>query len=238
LSYFEFAGKEVKNMKRKLVFGTFMAVVLAVIVLAGGAAPALAADTTHVDHCNAGAGVIMDVPGHPTVDFIAFHYDWGDFGVRDAIGLWVAPEGFPGVFMPAAEYSDTAKSADWNKMLFAGLPTVVTQVKPWQIQVCRIGKTVIVSWTVPLVAPAENWGFLGLGTTPAVTIPPGCLVLHGYDGLQTGTLVIGTSTQDYTFLWAHATLLCPMWHYCGPVGEAEVPLPRVFVSNTVTTISP
>jgi hypothetical protein len=222
-------------MKRSLIFGTVMAVFLAVIVLAGSVAPALAADTTYVDHCNAGVGVIIDVPGHPKVDFIAFHYDWGDFGVRDAIGLWVAPEGIPGYFLPAAEYSDTAKSADWNKILFAGLPTVVNKVKSCQIQVCRIGKTVIVSWTVPLVAPAENWGF---GTTPAVTIPPGCLVLHGYDGPQTGTLTIGTTTQDYTFFWAHATLWCPRWHYWGPVGEAEEPRPRVFTSNTMTTTSP
>ena len=76
--------------------------------------------------------------------------------------------------------------------------------------------------------PEETWVIPGGPTfvTPAVTIPPGCLILKGYGDVNTGTEIMGPFpsgwmiNNEWTGYDSCATFICPAWHYCGPVGSS------------------
>jgi hypothetical protein len=211
--------EEVKNMKRKVLV-TIM-ILIAMIMLAASINMAFAT-TTYYDYMDAGGRCVVDVPGQPTVLF----YMWTMHGTyysgrADRIMLVVAT-GLPAPappFYPVAGYEDNPKRSAFSASL--GLPTVEHVVKNWQIGIFRIGKTSIAYWTVPLECPKT-------ALTPQVTIPPGMLVLNGHDGLiHTSTpLTVTPSGWSYSVEGsvynAHATLVCPSWHFFGSVGEGFV----------------
>jgi len=201
-------------MKRSLVLGTVLALFLAAIVSGACVAPAFA--ITYYDHVSAGGETVIDIAGHPKMQILVFHFDGGDHGVGDAmfLFLWLeTPTGY--AYVPVAVMTDNPPGAAYAKDVCAGLPAeyYVQLVKRWQFQVFRICKIVLAYWTVPIV-------------TPFVTVPPACLLFKGYDGVLTDiTTVMGPLPSGYTLtlVWtgfaAHATFVCPSWHYWGPVGD-------------------
>jgi hypothetical protein len=213
LNYFE---KEVIEVNRKILL-TVLA--LATVMLATSVNMALAA-TTYYDYMDAGGRCVVDVPGQPRILF----YVWtmhGNYyrGRADRIMLIVVT-GVPNPpVVPVAGYEDNPTRSAFSASL--GLPTVEHIVKNWQIGIFRIGKTSIAYWTVPLECPATAF-------SPQVTIPPGMLVLKGYDGLipvsnpATGTPSGWSYSVEGSVYNAHATFFCPAWHFHGSVGEAFV----------------
>jgi hypothetical protein len=213
---------EVKKMKKNFVITSTLAVLLVVIVSASSLAPALA-QTSVVDHANAAGSAVIEIAGQPKIRFLVTHFDWGDNGApRDLIRIfiWIAPLN---KYVPVAYFTDNSQSVDHYKIVIAPYPTAVVLVDKWDIQVFRIGKAVFAYWTVPLVVPEEKWG---PSVTAAFTIPPGGLIFNGFGDKQTVTEepYLGLKCRQdttWTGYCAHATLICPQWHYFGNVGESE-----------------
>jgi hypothetical protein len=213
---------------------------LAAVMVATSVNMALAT-TTYYDYMDAGGRCVVDVPGQPKV----FLYAWTMHGTyfsgrADRIMLVVAtglPSPAPAFYLVAG-YEDNPTRSAFSASL--GLPTVEHVVKDWQIGIYRIGKTSIAYWTVPLECPAT-------ALTPQVTIPPGMLVLKGYDDLTpisqpvTGVPSGWSYSVEGSVYKAHATLLCPGWRFYGSVGEAfagTAQSPMSIVSETWTWTSP
>ncbi len=222
-------------MKRK-VLGMVLAVFVAFIVSTTCVAPVFA--TTYVNHLNAGAfSSVIEVPGQPKIGLICIHYDWGFAGHGDVIVVnkWL---GAPPYWMTLASYTDIPSLYAFQKDILKLNPSMINLVSPSQTQVFRIGKIVMVSWTVPLV-------------TSQVTIPPGCLLLKGYDDAYASTIgptPVGPAgwkqTFDTTNYLASEFLVCPGWHYFGPVATnppmigSSPDLPNISVEGTVTFTPP
>ncbi len=214
-------------MKKNFATTAIFVLILVVIVSASSIAPALAAEPA-VDHSNAVGSAVIDIAGQPKIRFFVSHFDWGDNGApRDLIRIfiWMAPLN---MYAPVAYFTDSSKSLEHYQLIIAPYPTSLVLVNKWDIQVFRVGKTVFAYWTIPLAVPQETWiGPAGTQpiVTPAFTIPPGGIIFKGFGDVQTGT---GTSsglkysqTTPWTGYYAHATLVCPKWHYCGDVGVSE-----------------
>lgn len=201
---------------------------MAVVMLAVSVNTALA-ETLRKDFQFAGGKAFIDIAGHPRIRLVASGMWSSDFGLADFIQISVDsnPSGDP-IWVQASSYEDDHERSAFSESL--GLPGVTHYVvKPWQIQVFRIGKTSFVLWTVPLVAPET-------ATTPEVVIPPGLLVLRGFGepiseemppaGNPLGLIAIPFGPNGWYLRMethcsyeAHATLFCRGWRYCGPVGE-------------------
>lgn len=222
---------------------------LAVVILAASVNTALA-ETVYTDHEYAGGNSIIDVPGQTIIRLIISGRMEGDYysGKADRIQINVHTgqfnaAGLP-VFKQVAAYEDNPTRNAFSVGLSTG--QVQNLVKPWQIQIVRICKTCIVYWTVPLVAPATD----GPNPTPAVTLPPGFLVLRGYGEAHSmyipptsiGTTGWKVEINNPSYYNATATLFCPGWRYCGPVAEDYVGAithnPRVVTDRTWTWTHP
>jgi hypothetical protein len=224
-------------MKLKLNFGITMTAFLAVIVSTSCFTPALAS-TTYVDYMYYGRAII-EPPGQPKMQIVPIHFYQGDHGTGDALYLFVGSGPSGQVLMgPVVIYTDNLGISNWLKSAFAGLPTVVTLVKDCRIQGCRSGNTLFAYWTVPIVAPSENW--YNTLQTPAVTLPPSCMLLIGYGSANTDS---STSTWPSGWTWAEndvyfdacATFVCPQWKYV--THGASFPNP-LLIAATVTSSSP
>jgi hypothetical protein len=162
---------------------------------------------------------------------ICAHTDWGYTGCEDTITVCYQAA------IPIVTYTDSWRAYKLEKNNVLPPTAVIKLVKPWQIQVCRMHKTVIVRWTIPLIAPATP-------ITPAVIVPPGCLVLRGYGDAIPFTFPVDpgtgwTFTYDVTNYMAHETLFCPGWHYCGPVGTGNPAfIPNISIEGTLTFYPP
>jgi hypothetical protein len=216
-----------------------MAMILVVIVLAACIAPVFAT-SPYTDHASTVGRVTIDVPGHPKIGITFAHFDHGDHGAGNSIAVY---EPFPPPYnmMIVAWIRNTESQANWAAELVSGMPAVTPQVRSCQLQVNRIGKIATVMWTFPIVVPEETWvGPTGTYVTPAVTIPPGCLILRGYGSVKTSTEIMGpfksgwTLTSDGTGYDACATFICPSWHYCGSVGSGSDCFMRMDVTMTAT----
>ena len=202
----------------KKVLGVVLALSLAFIVFSACFAPAFAS-VTYYDHVSAVGSAVIDIGRHqPRFQIYAAHLDRGAHAVADYlevdlwtdIGLPIGP-----VWLPFAIVTNGPSLFAFNKnFIYVGLDTanVVQLVKNCELLVYRIGKIVIVYWTVPLV-------------TPAITVPPGGLVLNGYGSAQTAQLAIPLpngvtlTIDDKAEYAAHATFVCPAWKFCGSVGD-------------------
>jgi hypothetical protein len=190
-------------------------------------------DSDFTEHENAGGVTRILVPGQREILITADHMDSCVFGSADRIlvGVSAASSGVGGPFRPVVAFEDNPRRYAFSVSLGSNHEHCL--VKPWQIQIFRIGKTSFVYWTIPLVAPATEEiirpGLPTIPATPEVTLPPGLLILRGYDEPKSGSMVYPpypsgwkvsvVTTSQYN---AHATLFCPRWHYCGPVAEAYI----------------
>ena len=224
-------------MKSKLALGTILALSLAFIVLATCVTPAFA--TTSYDHSNVAGSTVINLADHqPPIQIDVHHNDRGDHGVGDGIDLSLRATMGPlaGKWIYVAVMTDSLQGYEWAKVLHkkGASENNIMLVKPWEIQVCRIGKTAFAYWTKPLTASITGNSPVGtpwatiLGAS-SVTLPPGCLLFQGYGDAETGTggpftMPSGvTWSYSYTSFDAHATFLCPSWHYCGTVGNPSTP---------------
>lgn len=208
-------------MRKKLVLECLAALSIVIFVLAAHANLAFAV-TEKTEHLSAGTFVVIDVPGHPAIWIAAMHMDRSDFyeGRADRITLYV----FTGLSLPkppfvlASAYEDNPERWAFSNQVGGGPSDTRPLVEKWQIQTFRIGKTVFIYWTIPLVMPATP-------LTPEVTLPPGCLVLQGYGAAEvTGGVTNFPSgwkmtMQTTTYDVVKATLFCPGWHYYGPASD-------------------
>jgi hypothetical protein len=210
---------------------------LALLMMSSSFASAFADATTKIEHANAGGNGVIDVPGHTNVLIQASHDNWGDYfsGSADRIMVFVSG-GASGIGVPfkyVAAYEDNPERIAFSFEVGGG----AIQLKRYQLEIFRIGKTVFVCWTVPLEIPATGPNVFGNYPTPAVTIPPGCLVLQGYGDVKSATLSQSYPTWSYVsvsqYYDAKASFICPRWHYCGPVGT-WFPLTRALKDVTVT----
>jgi hypothetical protein len=202
--------------------------------------PAFATAITYTEHGSVvGEGIQIDVPGFTPATGVRFsfaHFDRGNHGIRDNLGIYLWAPNFPGGarWTMTTWISDTDEGAAYIGELMAGSNVKITQLKPWQLQVCMIGKTAIAYWTTPLEAPAVP--AFGM---PAITIPPGCIVLKGYGDLRTGGSTAYYAFSGFTFstVWsgysAEGFFVCPKWHYCGPIGGTD-PTLRTDLIQTAT----
>jgi hypothetical protein len=208
-------------MKRKILLTTI--ILMATTMLAASLNIAFAT-TTYVDYEHAGAVCIINVPGHtPWIRLNVFGQMKGNYyqGCADRFMIYVRTGGTDAAptFAPVAGYEDVPARSAFSASL--GLPTVEHVVKPWQIGIFRIGKTAIVYWTVPLKVPVAPL------STSVVTLPPGMLILEGYDdklAYSIGPVPIGTTGWNVQYSFhvypANAKLFCPGWHcYNEPVGQ-------------------
>jgi hypothetical protein len=179
---------------------------------------------------------------------IAQHFERSDFyaGSADRIQLMVsaAPSGVGLPFKFVAAYEDNPARFAFSQEVSKGGLTSINLVGKYQIQIVRICKTVLVCWTVPLIMPATQTSPLG-PATPAVTLPPGCLVFQGYGDLksfppsgQNFPISGWSATSETTGYDAKATLFCSGWHYWGPVAQAPNPSPSIRTEGTSTWTHP
>jgi len=205
--------------KAVLVMATAL---LAVAMLAVSVNTALAV-TIYTDHEYAGANCVIDVPGHTMMRLAVYGQMYGDYynGRAERIQIQVhtgqfTPAGLP-VFKNVAAYEDNPTRSAFSLQQIA-LGLAENLVEPGQIQVLRVGEsnTVMVHWNVPLVCPATG----SPNPTPAVTLPPGKLVVRGYGEAISGSTPptsIGPNNWQYsivlTYYLASATLFCEGWDY-------------------------
>jgi hypothetical protein len=234
----------VKKVK-KVVLGIFVTLV-AVAVLASSIGGAFAT-TTNVDYERAGASCIIVVPeSNIWVRLAVSGQMHGNYysGKADRIQIYVRTGGLDTspTWKSVSAYEDNPTRSAFSAGL--GVASEVQNVvKPWQIGVIRICKTVVVYWTIPLECLATG----GSSPTPAVTIPPGMLVLQGYGDIispaTVGPVSFGTTgwTIAYTqhYYSATATLFCHDWNYKWKLIDQDLPpsaysIPRAVVDRVWT----
>lgn len=210
-------------MNRKVL--VIVLALMATAMLTASVSTALAV-TTNIDNMYAGGNTVVDVPGHTRIRLYMWHMDGNYYsGKADRIQIFVdtgtiGSDGLP-VFKAVSGYENNPTRHAFSVSLGTGFAEHL--VKPWQIGIFRIGKTSIIYWTVPMVAPATD------DPTPQVTIPPGVLVLEGHGELlklSVSNVPIGNQGWKYSVdaspYNAETTLFCPGWGFCGRVAEAFV----------------
>jgi len=209
-----------------------MAVALFAVVVLAANANSVLATITYTEEMHAAANCVIDVPGQTMIRLTAYGQMYSEFysGRGERFQILVHTGQFSGglpVFKNVAAYEDNPTRSDFSKYQIA-IGLVENLVEPGQIQVIRVGKsnTVMVHWNIPLVCPATG----GSNPTPAVTLPPGKLVLEGDDeahSFNTPSTKIGPNNWNYsavgTYYHAKATLFCEGWDYKWlPVAEQFV----------------
>ena len=91
-----------------------------------------------------------------------------------------------------ASYEDNPTRMAFSTAVGQGGINQFHLVRRDQIQIFGVCKTVFVYWTIPLVAQATT-------NTPAVTLPPGCLVLRGF-----GDLISSVRPGSYPSGWSYS----------------------------------
>ncbi len=177
------------------------------------------ATTVQTDYENAGASCINNVPGQPEVRIVVYGQMYGDYysgnNHADRIQILLKITSGPsiGSWKYIVGYEDNPTRSAFSDSL--GLGTVENVVKYGQIQMLRDEDNNIntVHWNIPLVCPATD-------NTPAVTLPPGKLMLQGYGDLKTNTpqnnAPIGETGWTYSltghYYSATAKFFCVDWN--------------------------
>ena len=237
-------------MNKKIIVGSLVLSLL-FVVLATSVNTALACwyrypcseptipDTDFTEHENAGGVTRILVSGQREIMITADHSDSCVFGSADRIMMGVSANqlGKGPPFKPVIAFEDNPRRYAFSVSL--GSTHEHCLVKPWQIQIFRIGKTVFVIWTTPLVAPATS----APNPTPEVVLPPGMLVFRGKGEsyYQEFTSPAFPSGWTYKFeTWkrydADAYFYCRGWNFCGNLTEA--PSPYLIADRTVTWTAP
>ncbi len=223
-------------MNRSVNVWVILALLLAVAISAASVAPAFAVTTYH-EYISTRGFIVVNIPNHPEMELLCQHFDaTSDHGAANTLFLFMlAPK--TGAFVPTAVLSTTQERVTFQQQLFAGYPmgNNAILVDNCNLQICRIGKTVLAYWTVPIEGtitgnvPGTNvpWS-TAIGAT-SFEVPPGCMILNGYGSATTSTvpspLASGyTITSQFNMLYnAHATFTCPSWHYFGPAADTPTP---------------
>jgi hypothetical protein len=201
-------------------------------------------DSDFTEHENAGGVTRILVPGQREILITADHMDSCVFGSADRIlvGVSAASSGVGGPFRPVVAFEDNPRRYAFSVSLGSNHEHCL--VKPWQIQIFRIGKTVFVIWTISLVAPATTFvpGTPPTPATPEVVIPPGMLVFRGKGEpyYQEFTSPAFPSGWTYKFeTWkrydADVYFYCRGWDFSGPLTP---PSPYMIADRTVTWTAP
>jgi hypothetical protein len=106
------------------------------------------------------------------------------------------------------------------------------------MQVCRVGKLVIVYWNSSIggeITGVNNNGVPWSNVLgESIELPPGIIILEGYGEAETEspfTMNLHASynwtvTQSGTLYSATGTIIVPQWHYCGSFADTPTP-PRL-----------
>jgi hypothetical protein len=125
---------------------------------------------------------------------------------------------------------------------YPAFPTLIPVLKPSQIRVNMVGKSVMVRWTTPIVIEEQTWYPMGPTIPfkqPAVTIPPGFVVLKPYgEPSSGGEPPAGYGYSDvYTESYdASGRLLVPKWGKdkfitLNTPGDTELRFDATFTAN-------
>jgi hypothetical protein len=208
----------VKKVKRKNL--SILLVLTATMILACNFSTVFAT-TTYVDNEHAGGSAIINLPDHtPWVRIVAFGQMNGDYYSRppaDRFQLYVRTGGTDAAptFTVVAGYEDNAVRSAFSASL--GLGTVEHVVKNGQIQVIKdeVTNAIIIRWNIPLEFPAT-------ASTPAITIPPGKLVIEPTGDLRLGSVGFpnpvslgsaGWKVQyTYHYYFGTASFFCQDWN--------------------------
>jgi len=196
----------------KKIAGTVIAFLIT-IIFTSSFGIAFAAITQH-DYERAGGNCVIDVAGKPLFRLVAYGQIVGDYYSGRADRLMVQ-ELISGTWTTVVAYEDNAYRSEFSVSLGSANPEYV--VKPGWIQILRDedSKILMVHWNKPLVCPAT-------GGLPAVTIPPGILVITGAGDLKLATtpnyptpVKFGPNGWYYT-IYAHyysgtASFFCEDW---------------------------
>jgi hypothetical protein len=234
-------------MKRILSVGAILALLLAVGISAASVAPAFALTTNH-EYISARGTIVVNIPNHPEIELVCQRFDaTSDHGAANTLFLFMPTKNG---FAPVAVLSTTQERVTFQQKLFAGYPMGdnAILVDKCDLQICKIGKTIVAYWTVPIKGTitgnvpgtAIPWS-AAIGAS-SFEVPPGGMILTGYGAsttsqttapLASGYTIVSHSNVQYS---AHATFICPSWHYFGPVAETTTPTPTVS-TNTELVIS-
>jgi hypothetical protein len=237
-----------KQLKRKFSIGAILALFLVVAILAAGVAPVFASSTYH-EYISAKGTIVVNIPNHPEIELVCQHFDPNsDHGAANTVFLFMITA--KGSFAPVAVLSTTQERVTFQEQLFAGYPmgNNAILVDNHNLQIYRIGKTVLAYWTVPIKGTITGnvpgtsipWS-TALGAS-SFEVPPGGMILSGYGSATTSTttspLASGYTivSHDNMLYTAHATFVCPAWHYFGPA--ADTPSPTVSTNTELTITGP
>jgi hypothetical protein len=237
-----------QKMKRNLSVGAILALVLVVAVLAAGVAPVFAASESH-EYISARGSMVINIPNHPVIQLVCQHFGpSSDHGAANTLFLFMKAAN--GLFVPTAVLSTTQERVTFQQQLFAGYPmgNNAILVDNCNLQIYRIGKTVLAYWTVPIKGTITGnvphtsipWS-TALGAS-SFEIPPGGMILNGYGSpttstatlpLASGYTIVSHDNMAYT---AHATFVSPAWHYFGPA--ADTPTPTISTNTELVITGP
>ena len=244
------------NAKRSRLLRPTLTVFLTVAFLATYVAPTFA--LSYTEHASVvGKTGIFNLPGgyydEPTLGMIPIpveitvaHYDGGDHGVRDNLMIFfIRPSGYR---VHVAWYSDTEAGSELNAAIMYNyvakkpMPTLIETLEPHQLQICKIGKTVIAWWTAPLEVPSQSWSASPV-PTPPITIPPGCLILRGQGTPTSQDTPYPPGPGNYKSTWtesydAYGFLMCPKWRRNAIVKLGTPGDTQVFIDRTYTATLP
>jgi hypothetical protein len=238
-------------VKRVLSVGAILALLLAVGISAASIAPALASTTNH-EYISARGLIVVNIPNHPEIELVCQHFDPNsDHGAANALFLFMLTKS--GTYAPTAVLSTTQERVTFQQQLFAGYPmgNNAILVSKCDLQICRIGKTILAYWTVPIKGTitgnvpgtAIPWS-AAIGAS-SFEIPPGGMILNGYGTATTSIPPTGPLASGYTIVShfntlynAHATFICPAWHYFGQVDETITPTPTVCTNTELVITGP
>jgi hypothetical protein len=207
-------------LNRKII--TILTLFLAIMIFSTGINTVLAS-TTIYEHQYAGGVAFIDIPGQPRFD-LAFSRFCGHFGrISDRLSVYMITESGMKTVM-GVDDNPTRKAFSDD---VGGSKTVL--VKRWQLQIFTFCRTTIAYWTIPLEVPATV-GIPGAPPpynlpTPAVTIPPGLVILKGSGEVITRLVEdIPIGPNGYTLTIdvkgnyaAQGTLFCPGWDFYGSI---------------------
>lgn len=241
-------------MKRSLSVGAIFALLLVVAISAAGVAPVLASSTFH-EYISTRGLIYINIPNYPQMEIYCQHFDaTSDHGAANSLFVFMITK--TGTYAPLAVLSTTPERVTFQQQLFAGYPmgNNAILVNNFNLQIYRIGKTVLAYWTVPIKGTITGNvpGVLDGSGKPipwsaafgasSFEIPPAGMILSGYGSASTVTAISPlasgyTITSHYNMQYnAHATFVCPEWRYFGLA--ADTPTPTISTNTELIITGP
>jgi hypothetical protein len=232
-----------REIRRKLSVGAVMALFLTVAVSVCCITPAFAVTEYH-ETASTLVRVYVEAPCQPKIAIFASHFEsTSDHGSGDSmsVGFILPMPGGGQYLIPVGCLADSSERVSLLQEVNVGFPCAdnVKKVGRWAMQVCRIGKSVIVYWNSPIGGAitgkhpnGKTWAeIFGIAS---FELPPGIMILRGYGEAATEnpfTMPLHASygwrvTQSGTVYSAKGSIIVPKWHYCGSFADTPTP-PRL-----------